>query len=341
MNEPVLSQSKSKKMKLWVKVLIGFIIAIGVFWQAAPLYGALFGGPSITDRFTSWGYRAPNEIFELTKKSGMNDNGRFHFYIGQPQLNDSSAFNHNCADVMHAETVVLGCYDGQIYLFDVTDNRLEGVKYVTAAHEMLHVVYERLGSIEQLRVDKLLNEQLEKTTDERILGLVETYDRTEPGQRLNELHSIFATEVRNVNPELEQYYGKYFSDRSRVVTESERYEKIFSELEAKAEELEGQLDNLGAQIDSRKTNYEFRAEKLSADIDWFNSCADTYGCFYNEIAFNSQRNSLLGEQNSLNAEADAINALIEQYNLIAVDLQALGYEVEQLQNSINSRSILE
>ena len=328
------------KKRLWLKIMIGVVIAAVISVNIAPLWGLVLGGPSIGDRFTAMNFAPSEKISDLVKKSGMNDNGRFWFFVAQPQINEREEFNINCADVMHQETVVLGCYNGQIFLFNVTDERIRGIKAVTAAHEMLHVVYERLGVIERGRVDNLLRQELANTTDESILELVELYDETEPGQKYNELHSIFGTQKRELSPELEKYYGKFFGDRQKVVTANEKYEEIFNEISRQADEMEAKLGTLGSEIESRKSSYEFRANQLASDINWFNSCADTIGCFASEYSFNIQRAGLVAEQNALSVESDAINMLIEEYNQIINDLQALGREAEKLQINLDSQSLL-
>jgi hypothetical protein len=205
---------------------------------------------------------------------------------------------------------------------------------------MLHAVYERLGSIEQRRIDGLLKREFDATMDESIIELVKMYDQTEPGQRYNELHSIFATEARELSPELEKYYERFFVDRGKVVAENEKYKEVFMELKHQADEIEHQLTDLGDQIEARKSDYETRSGQLSTNIDKFNSCADTVGCFASQYAFNVQRAGLISEQTVLNIEADAINKLIEDYNKMITNLQALGREAEKLQKNMNSQQLV-
>ena len=41
---------------------------------------------------------------------------------------------------------------------------------------------------------------------------------SEPGQRLNELHSLLGTEVAHLSPALERYSHRYFHDRQGIVS---------------------------------------------------------------------------------------------------------------------------
>jgi hypothetical protein len=319
------------------------IMAVVVLSIGLALYSNLTGVFSpqwFSDKLTVAIYQPTPEIIDLADNSGMNDGGRFYFYAAAPQVNDREDFNINCASVMNEESYVLGCFDGQIYLFNVTDQRISGIKYVTAAHEMLHVAYDRLGSIDRQHVDNLLEEQLQQTTDQRILDLVELYDRTEPGERLNELHSIFGSEIWDLSDGLNEYYSRYFADRSKTTTASEQYEGIFSSLENHANELEAKMAVLQSEIDTMSAQYDSDVAQLSADISSFNSLASTPGGFASQSAFNAQRSQLLSRQNQLDAAVDAINAKVSEYNSYVAELQTLGRESESLQTSIDSQSLL-
>ena len=120
----------------------------------------------------------------------------------------------------------------EFFLQEVVDPRLKGVMEVTAAHEMLHVAYQRMSIFEQSQLNKKLQQALNKLQNFRILKLVETYNRQDPRSVDNELHSILGTEVNNLGPELEEHYRAYFTDRASVVALSERYEGMFTSLRA-------------------------------------------------------------------------------------------------------------
>ena len=90
-------------------------------------------------------YKPSAAVKQLADNDTMIGRGRDLFYISDPQIQDSAAFNKACKNEGE-KTIVLGCYKLQdIYLYNVTDARFNGVKEVTAAHEMLHAAYERLS----------------------------------------------------------------------------------------------------------------------------------------------------------------------------------------------------
>jgi hypothetical protein len=212
------------------------------------------------------------------------------------------------------------------------------VRIVTAAHEMLHAAYERLGAGERQNLDKLLQEQLARTTDQELLDLVKIYEKSEPGQELNELHSLFATEVAELSPELETYYKKYFVDRQKVVAAYQKYHQVFADLEARADNLKKQLDAENVSIAAAVADYERGVAALSTDINEFNACAKTLNCFASQAAFQQARAALITRQNSLSATANQINTRVEQYNVGVAELNALGIEAKKLNQSIDSHA---
>ena len=65
---------------------------------------------------------------------------------------------------------MLGCYilNKGIYVYDITDDRLAGVRQVTTAHEMLHAAYDRLSVKERAQVDAMTAAAYEKLDNIRI-----------------------------------------------------------------------------------------------------------------------------------------------------------------------------
>ena len=77
-------------------------------------------------------------------------------------------------------TIILGCYTGQdkLYVFNVDDQRIPDVEEVTAAHEMLHVAYDRMSSTQKNSLNTLLDNQLSEISDERVLDLIQLYEES-------------------------------------------------------------------------------------------------------------------------------------------------------------------
>ena len=290
----------------------------------------------VIDQITVWQYKPTAEINSLAERSGMDDYGKFLYLASQPSLDATQNFNEVC-DRIENITSILGCYSNyKIYIYDVTDVQLDGIREVTAAHEMLHAAYIRMNDGERNKLNTLLEAEYKKLeTDKKFSSRMAFYARTEPGQRDNELHSVIGTEVSDISPSLEVHYGKYFSDRQKVVALDAQYSSVFQELEDRANELIAQLNTLASSISSDSTQYNTDAEILDSDIIDFNNRAET-GQFVSQSQFLSERYVLSSRVAELNAMRTNINVDIANYDLLLAEYNSIASESKKLYNSINS-----
>lgn len=280
-------------------------------------------------------YHPNAEVEALAKNATMTDESTRDFYASRPTIDDKGDFNKHCKNTGE-QTIVLGCYaQRQIHVYDVNDPRLPGVKEVTAAHEMLHAAYDRLSDRQKNDVNSMIDRQLKTLNDDHIKQLIEIYNKSEPGELSNEMHSILGTEVRNLNPELENYYKRYFSDRSKVVSYSEGYQSVFANLKDEQTALVQELDNLATNINQQTAQLNAQVEALNKDINSFNQRAQSGG-FSSQAQFDSQRNDLLNRQSQLQTQRQTIENQIATYNQKKDELEAINLEAQSLNNSINS-----
>lgn len=289
----------------------------------------------IIDQIAVWRFTPSADISQIASRAVLTDKGRFYLYASRPEINDRASFNTHCRQLVE-KTSILGCYvNRQIYIFNITDQRLDGIREVTAAHEMLHAAYDRLSVSERGRIDRLIEAQATNISDQKLKDRLALYDQTEPGERLNELHSILATEIRTLSPELENYYRQYFTDRAKVVALAEGYETVFRQIESQQTQLIAELNQLADRIDSASKDYETTLAALKVDIAQFNRRA-TAGEFPSQAAFNRDRNQLVARQDALQAQRDAINGMITDYHAKTAQLDTLNTTAEGLQRSIDS-----
>lgn len=290
----------------------------------------------VIDQLTVWQFHPSSEIQALADRSGMGDRGEFYFYASQPTLESADAFNQKCTR-QEESTAILGCYvGGRIYIYNVDDKTLDGIREVTAAHEMLHAAYERMSDGERSRINALVEDEYAKLrTDSKFAERMAFYDRTEPGQRDNELHSIIGTEVANVSPKLEVHYKAYFADRSKVVALHEKYASVFQELQQRSETLSNQLTQLTDQIEKAVSQYNADVQKLNGDIESFNQRANS-GAFASEAAFQSERAALAIRADQLEATRSGVNAKIDEYNRLRDELISVAGQSDALNRSIDS-----
>ena len=291
----------------------------------------------VTDQFTVWNFTPDATIESYAERSTMTDEGRFLFYASRPEVAPEGEFDGHCSSQLEG-VGILGCYqhsDKRIYLYDVTDDRLDGIEEVVAAHEMLHAAWDRMSEDERSALAPLLEAAAAtKADDADFAQTLEYYAKAEPGERLNELHSIIGTEFPDVGGELEEHYAAYFADRAALVDLHVTSHAVFQQQQDAINDLVAQLDALQASVDADYASYNAGYDQLNADIADFNARADA-GDFNSQSQFNAERNALIARQ----AELDSFYATIEeskaQYNALIVQLDDLNAEVDHLNQSIN------
>lgn len=313
----------------------GRLVGYGLLLSVLTLIAAgLYFRYDIQDWLKLRNYQPSMAVVQLADNTTMQDYSRRVFYANRPVIADSNVFNQYCRDDEHS--IVLGCYlPGQrgIYIFDVTDDRLRGIKEVTAAHELLHAVYERLSTKERNKIDELTQSVFDKLESTRIRNTIESYRKQDPTIVPNELHSILGSEVRDLPQELEEHYSKYFKDRRKIVSLSEQYEQAFVERKNAIREYEAQLTELGDELNKLK-------QKLDADDDELLKMRNRI------LELRTQNN--IEEHNALvtvfrqrvntyNREVDYFNSLVVKYNDIAQQYSNVKQEAVELYKAIDSR----
>ena len=290
----------------------------------------------ILDQITVWRYTPTAEISGLVDRAGMNSDGKFYFLASQPKLDSSSDFNSEC-DRVEIATSILGCYsNSRIYIYNVTDPQLDGIREVTAAHETLHAIYDRMSDDEKVKVDKLIEVEYNKlSTNTDFADLMSFYARTEPGQRDNELHSIIGSEVGNISIELEAHYDKYFSNRQKVVELNAKYSSVFKSLKDQANVLAAKLDTLSAYITTESAKYNADVQVINNDIATFNARASN-GDFTSQAQFNSQRAALTQRVNDVQVLRASIDESIAQYTEMLGEYNSLATQSQKLNSVIDS-----
>lgn len=277
-------------------------------------------------------YTPTPEMLVVRGNLGLTSRGELLFNASYPELDTKEVFNEKCRK-NDDTSAILGCYTEQkIYVYDIKDEELDGIVELTTAHELLHAVYERMniGDKDNLKasLEKVLSDNRE------VLGKeIEIYDETE---QLEELYVRAGTEIKKLPQELEEHYKQFFNDQDRIVDFYNKYIKVFREIENEFEILENEMVDLNNQIDTKTENYKNGIAVLNSEIERFNNCADTPGCFSDDYDFYVRRNELLYRQNELQNLYDEIDGLINKYN---IDVEKFNNNImrsENLQNKINS-----
>jgi hypothetical protein len=284
------------------------------------------------------GYHPSSAVVSLASRDTFTSYARKVWYVNHPALDAKSNFRTACPNNGGEQTIVLGCYHSNqagIYLLTVTDSRLQGVMEVTAAHEMLHAAYDRLSSADRQHVNALLVDYYQRQlTDQRVKTTIDAYRQSEPHDVVNEMHSIFGTEIANLPPELEHYYARYFTNRQHVVTLSTQYQAEFTSRQRLVAQADSQLASLKTNIEKQEADLKTRQADISRQqsqlLDLRNSG--------NVSAYNAGVPAYNAAIDSYNGEVASVKNLITQYNQLVATRNEVALEQDELINALNSNT---
>jgi hypothetical protein len=314
--------------RLWPYLLLVLLITANlVAWNQRQ---------NIADWWRLRDYQASTEVAALAVDTTMTGYGQRLFYVNHPSLEDKQSFNQHCTEKTE-ETAVLGCYHGNrqgIYIYAVNDERLQGVREVTAAHEMLHQAYDRLSTSERFRINKLLEAYYENgLTDQAVRDKLDTYKKLQNTVLVNEMHSIFGTEVRNLPEELESYYQQYFTDRAKVVDKREAYQGEFTRRQDTVKQYDAQLFSLKGRITANKA-------LLESEMNFLNNKEKEIAqdiAVSEQVAYEADVREYNATVMQYNALLTATRALIAQHNDIVKKRNDIAIQEQQLQQALDSR----
>lgn len=317
-----------------VRSLVAFAIS-AVLLVVAGL--VLMNRQYIADQISVWNYQPGEAVASIATKAEMTKRGTFVFYATTPSIEKDASFNAKCPRKEQASPIV-GCYttDDRIFIYDITNQQLDGIEEVTAVHELLHAVWARTSKADREKLTKELTTAYEKLENDELKTRMEYYKRTEAGEFANELHSILGTEVSALGETLETYYAQYFN-RQTTLRLHEQYRSVYRKLYDRSQQLVKDMETLANSITARSASYDAAAKQYLADRDSFNRRANE-NQFATQAQFDNERISLINRLNQLNIERERLNADIARYNEYNAELQEIAKQVEVLNKSVDSFS---
>jgi hypothetical protein len=286
---------------------------------------------TIDDQIAVWTNPPTSQVEDLAETVDLTETGRRILFATQPSIEDATSFNKHCE--VEGQTV-LGCYyQGRIYVYAVTDQRLGGTVEVTTAHEMLHAAYERLSRDQRAEVDSVVQAYVDQLpADDPTLEVMASYP---DDQLADEWHSRLGTEYADLPADLETHYAEYFTDRSAVLELDAASTAALDAVEAQIDALVAQIDALAADLDERGAKYEKRLDKLNDDIDDFNARADS-GDFASQQQFDDERGELVDRSDDLEDDRLKLNDDTDLYNSLIEQLEGLDASYADLYSSLDS-----
>ncbi|HVC36143.1 MAG TPA: hypothetical protein VNE40_01695 [Candidatus Dormibacteraeota bacterium] len=320
--------SVSPKTSKWALILS--LVWIGL------LTLVVFNRQNLEDWWRLRSYHPPLAIVNLATSDQLTAYARKVFYVNAPAIDNKTTFNQLCPNNGGEQTIVLGCYHSNqqgIYLLNVSDPRLNGVEQVTAAHEMLHAAYDRLNSQQKKQVDDWLWSYFNHgLSDQRIKKTMAAYKHSEPNDLVNEMHSVFGTEVANLPPQLENYYKRYFENRSQIVAYANSYQAAFTSLQSQVQQDDQRLTSLQSVISVDENDLKAK----QAQLDTQRQTLETLRASNNFAAYNAAVPGYNAMVAAYNNQVATIKVLIDRYNLLVNARNAIALEEQQLNNELSS-----
>ena len=287
--------------------------------------------PLVRDTWQGLWYEPSEKVAALEEELELTGEGRRIFRATAPAIEGQDEFNEHCEN-HKAEVTLLGCYtEGKIYVYEITLEQLADSNKVTAAHELLHAAWARMGSGERARLKELLG-QVEAENQEWFEAELQSYATQD---RLEEVYARAGTKLRELPAELERHYAKYFRNRLKIVEYYENYQAPFRELQERNAELEAVILATKAEIATERNAYIAAVTALDAEIERFNLCAEEPGCFSAE-RFSAERQRLATAKEELDARREELNDKIEKNNARVLEYQENQAALGELSDAMNS-----
>ena len=126
-----------------VATVVAGVLTLAQFGVGAAFAGSVLVdsadlGRALADQRAAESFAPDATISGFAERTAMSTRGRALYYASNPSVEPTAGFNALCG-YGASDEIVLGCYTGSdIYISDVENPDLDGIRDVTAAHEMLH-----------------------------------------------------------------------------------------------------------------------------------------------------------------------------------------------------------
>ena len=325
------------KLRTRAKRTLGFLVFLIVLVVGVV---AFMHRQDIQDHFRASGFDPSPRTVEVMHELDLTTTGERVFLASQPTIDGSQLFNEQCADVDHSEQGhVLGCFTGdRIHLFDVPDERVNGIVEVTAAHEVLHAAYSRMSDDERaVLAERLMTEFDTLSADNPELAeRMAVYDHLSEAAFANELHSVLGTEVQNLPEWLEEHYAEWFVNRGALVDHFDAYHSVFIELRDQADAIDAEMTALRADVEQRNADYDDAVQQFNADAASFRKRNENFEFSADPSEFERIRDELEVRRTDLQTTLETLQADIDHYNSLRDNLTELSQLSSELEQKLNS-----
>lgn len=292
---------------------------------------------AITDNLAAAGYVPSETMSTLIRKIKLTREGRRIIMASKPELLDADRFNESCQTKRDTNYFTLGCYDGTIYVYNIVNTDLTGIRESTLAHELLHAVWSRMTVAER----RELQEDLRAVYDgsEKLKKQIALY---EDESKYNELHSVVGTQLAptDLPDHLRVHYEKYFEEPSVLFAFYSGYSNLLESLRARVEELAVSIDKKKNQLAEMEEKYTAKNEKyINRYNEYVARSYSTTNPFTSLEAAQVEYDAIVALQAELIQDCDKINKFVAEINKEIYEFNETNKTTAQYQSIMNSQSV--
>ena len=309
-------------------VLLTVIVGLVLFvWPNTQL---------LTDMILAHNVRLNGELGAMAGRLELTSRADLILRASEPQLQTKQQFNQNCQR-KEATAFILGCYNGRsIFVYQVNNQELAGISEVTLAHELLHAVYRRMTPQQRTHINQLLVTDYNRVKTSELEQRMKLYQRTQPGEFENELHSILGTEFAGLSEELEQHYRQIFKNRQAIVAMNQASQRPFWQKQQVLERLKAEIASDEMTLKQRQADYEQAVRAFNTEVAKFNQRASTAGGFQTQAEFQARRAELASRQAQLRQRQSQLTTAITQLNQKIDRYNQTNLAMHELNRSLDS-----
>ena len=326
LSAPEPQKPKKSRVKHLLYVLLLLIIGAAIAFLSDFYF--------ITDTIAGFSYQPSSEMASIAEHISLTGKGERILKASHAELQNADNFNSNCPSDA-AETSVLGCYyDWRIYIYNIDNKELDGIKEAVLSHELLHAVWQREKSWTKDDLTPLL-----RKTYEKYKAVLEEHMKTYSDDYfVDELHSIIGTQIEpSALPlKLRDHYAQIFKDQAKIVAYYNQYNDKFVSLRKELAEMGAKIEQMKKDIEVKTESYRKKTETLSKDIDTFNRNAANGFYSGSSGQFEYDRAQLISRQDALNKEYQELTNLVNETNKLVEEYNSNVARSSDLYGSINS-----
>jgi len=293
--------------------------------------------PQITEQLAISDFTPSPGIASLAASLDLTAEGREIMALNPPQLLPEGDYDVVCPSPVAGIGTVSCIADGQIILYDVTNTRFKDVESVGLAYQLLYAAWERLTPEAQSGLVSILTAAAARGDAKDARESIAFAVKNGRESQFAATYAVLGTESANVGRELEESYGRLFTDRAAIVAMNAESREVLAliagEIQLAKEQMDDAEVSLMAENDAINTGYD----QLYSDSDLHFALNDAFG-YSSQEEFDAAYNPLVARGEALDARSFALLQRGQEIEAMSADRDVLIADLDALYASINIES---